>query len=197
MIGRLLGAQPGVTGIMTDIENYVKIANLVFWALCGVGLTLFAIYIGFRMAKAEDAQKQKQAKEQLIYSIIGLIACVAIAGLMNIVVPKSATTVQLASEGVRADFFVAVNTGLYVPIQRIVAGVTSIISMLVGMFAVYIGFQLMKAEDESKRTNAKKQLFWAVCGVIGCVILQVLAKEVLAIVQASMTPANWAFGGRL
>ena len=56
-----------------------------FLGLLALFAVLFFIYIGFRLAKAEDESKRKEAKKQMIYTIVAIIGIVVLIVLFNVV----------------------------------------------------------------------------------------------------------------
>ena len=68
--------------VATIIQGVVS-AFLGLFTLLGV---LFMIYIGFRLAKAEDESKRKEAKKQMIYTIVAIIGVVVLIVLFNTVI---------------------------------------------------------------------------------------------------------------
>ena len=195
--------QPGfqvavtVSGVMTQVRNIVNTANLAFFALCGAGLVLFSIYLGFRMAKADDEGKRKQAREQLVWSIIGLIAVVAMVSITRIILPRTQTIghTSVPANGITNTKVTGVVQLIMTAVSDGMTALLGILGMLVGMFAVYIGFQLMKAEDEGKRTNAKKQLFWAICGILGVIAINTISKTVCdtLVTNINNSPKKWEY----
>ena len=65
----------------------------------------------------------------------------------------------------------AVISNLQTTITLVINAILGIIASLAALFAVYIGFRLAKAEDESKRTEAKKQMLWTIIAIIGVAVI--------------------------
>lgn len=63
-------------------------------------------------------------------------------------------------------------------INGVLIAALAIIGVIVIGIALWIGFRMATAEDESKRKEAKKQLLWAIIGLIGVVLLIVLWTQV-------------------
>jgi len=64
-------------------------------------------------------------------------------------------------------------------IRGVVTGLLGLFTLLAVLFFIYIGFRLAKAEDESKRKEAKKQMIYSVVAIIGVVILIVLFNTII------------------
>lgn len=58
------------------------IVQPILLALAGIGL-LFAIYLGVKLATAQDESKRKEAKAQLVWAIIATVIVVAIVGIFQ------------------------------------------------------------------------------------------------------------------
>jgi len=85
----------GTTGIGGNHDVYyatshvVTIINIVMNTLMGLFSALaflFLIYIGFRLAKAEDESKRKEAKKQMIYTIVAIVGVIVLIVLFNVVI---------------------------------------------------------------------------------------------------------------
>ena len=64
-------------------------------------------------------------------------------------------------------------------IRAVALAFFSLIGIGVVGLAIYIGFKMATATDDSKRKDAKKQLIYAIIGVLGIVIIIVLWETVL------------------
>ena len=74
------------TASLTKMNNDINgIANAVLGVL-GLGILAIAIYVGFKFFTAEDEDKRKNAKGQMIFAIIGVVVIIAILVLWNTVV---------------------------------------------------------------------------------------------------------------
>ena len=64
---------------------------------------------------------------------------------------------------------------VFTEVGKILHTIFSIVFGLVGAivvcFAIYLVFKFVKADDESKRTEAKKQLLWTLIAIVGIVIM--------------------------
>jgi heme/copper-type cytochrome/quinol oxidase subunit 2 len=170
------------------IAQYVNYFCVFILVACGILATFFAVYVGFKLASAEEEGKRKEAKNQLIYSIIGVIGIIIVAVLIQDIVKELKINGLWVSElgsdkGVDAGLALAVNK-IMVQIEYVVKGVLSLLATAGVVFAVYVGWNLMKAEEEGKRKQAKMQLVYTVVGVVAIVLLNVLSAEIiLALVQ--------------
>ena len=184
-----------VVQVMTKVEGYIGIVRTVFLSICALVVVLFAIYVGWKMAKAEEDQKRTEAKQQLIYSIIGILSIVIFVVLFRAVIPLLG-----AKQGLNAEELKKQSTGLsheeidslasvfstYQVVQKVVATVLNVIGTVAIVFAVYVGWQLMKAEEQSKRDQAKKQLLFTVIGVVGIVLINFIAQAVIGSLQSKI-----------
>ena len=84
----LLAYKPHFTG--TDYEfldSILKVLNDIIWpilvVLAAVG-TIYAIYLGVIMAKAENAEKREEAKKRIINAVIAIVVVVVLVLLMKL-----------------------------------------------------------------------------------------------------------------
>ena len=78
-------------------ENIISSVNAVVSAFLGLltaGVTILAIFIAYKFFTADDDTKRKNAKNQLIYAIIGIVALVALLVLTPNVVTWIKNSVQ-------------------------------------------------------------------------------------------------------
>ena len=184
ILGGLLGdAETSFLSTLTQIEEIVTTIKLVFFALVGTLLVFFAIWVGYKMAKAEDDGKRKEAKTQLIYAIIGLVGIIALSAMFGIILPQISGALSSESYGTSAISGSVTEIMLY--IDLIIATIMSVIQTLASIFAVWIGWQFMKAEDDGKRKQAKQQLLYTVIGLVGVALIQIIASSVLPAVAGA------------
>ena len=166
-MGNLLNGS-GLADVIQYVAEYVNYAKIAFMAICGLLLVLYAVYIGIRLAKAEDDSARKQAKGQLIYAIIGLASIIVLALVFALAIP--AVSYQAGTAG-ELDWVVTT-------VEGCVQLVLSLIAMVAICFAVYIAWQLIKAEDDSKRKQAKMQLIYTVIGIISTAVLAMVIGSI-------------------
>ena len=79
----MMGNAGGISNrIAQEIWN---IAWPILTVLAGLGV-LLAIWIGVRLATAQDESKRKEAKAQLIWAIIAIIIIIAVIGIFGVIV---------------------------------------------------------------------------------------------------------------
>ena len=64
--------------VLYDVINYV---NSILAAIIGVAVaiaTVYAIVVGVRMAKANNAEEREEAKKKVIFTVIGIAVAVAL-----------------------------------------------------------------------------------------------------------------------
>ena len=159
----------GVAGTLRDVTAVVNTITNTVLAFCAMLVVLFAVYIGFKFAKAQDDQARKNAKAQLIYSIIGLVVIGIIVTLVNVI-----GTISPETGNIGADI-----QPMYDNIRLGVEAVLNILVALGTLFGLYIGWQFMKADSDDKRKQAKAQLLYTAIGVIAIVVLNAGAAAVL------------------
>jgi threonine/homoserine/homoserine lactone efflux protein len=74
----------------------------------------------------------------------------------------------------------AVNLVL-VAIGKVVNMLFKLFSTAAALFAVWIAYKLMRAEDEGKRKEAKKQLLWTFIAIMGTVMISILLNYLFTI----------------
>jgi heme O synthase-like polyprenyltransferase len=175
----LLGARgeyKTVDNVTSNIETYTTTIVGVILGLCAFGVTLFAIYVGYRIAKAEDEGKRKEARNQLVYSLVALVGIGLIIVMITAVIPNTGITYQNSkTSGTGIEGLAKV----YTEVESIVKAILNVIACCASIFAIYVGWQLMKAEDDGKRKQARMQLMYTIIGVVGVVLINVIASVIL------------------
>jgi len=73
-------------GVIHEVIRTIQIVMTSLLALLGMAAIVFAIYVGFRLASAEDEGKRKEAKKQLLWTIIAVIAVVLLIVVFSILI---------------------------------------------------------------------------------------------------------------
>jgi heme/copper-type cytochrome/quinol oxidase subunit 2 len=182
-------AAEGAAGTVQQIAQYVNYFCVFILVACGILVTFFAVYVGYKLASAEEEGKRKEAKNQLIYSIIGVVGIMIVAALLqNIITDLSVyykITTELESDV--NDKVMEIGDKILDDVYHIVKAVLDVLATAGIVFAVYIGWNLMKAEDEGKRKQAKLQLTYTLAAVVAIVLLNVVSGKV---VDALVTMVN-------
>jgi uncharacterized membrane protein len=163
---------------VTGPIEIIRTAILVLIMIAAIG---FAIWVGIRLAKAEDEGKRKEAKQQLLWSLIAAVAAIVLLILMNFILDEymNYSNPYDGDQGVLGEQ-IGILIGLIVSAFNALLNIASIIAVL---FAVYIASKLALAQDEGKRKEAKKQLLWTLIAVVGTFMLAAIIQSV---VQAMM-----------
>lgn len=84
----MLGAND-ITDTTTEVGNAViTYLNLVLSILLGIAAAVAAIYaivVGVRMARANNAEEREEAKKKVIYTVAGVLIAIALIIIMNII----------------------------------------------------------------------------------------------------------------
>ncbi len=73
-----------VTKILNSFNNVLqKILSPIIGIMLAVGM-IFAIYLGFKLAKANNAEQREEAKKRIIYTVIGIAIGVALIIIFNL-----------------------------------------------------------------------------------------------------------------
>jgi uncharacterized membrane protein YidH (DUF202 family) len=163
-----------IAGVLSTIQDVCRgVATFTLAAVAALAV-VFAIWIGFKLATAEEDGKRKDAKMQLIYAIIGMIVAVSLALVVGLLEPALQRTVQNGDVGGLVGSGAALSA-----IGEGVNAILSIVTALATVFAVYIAWQFIKAEDDGKRKQAKTQLIWTIVGIIAIVVITMIADAVI------------------
>jgi multisubunit Na+/H+ antiporter MnhB subunit len=179
----LLSSMTG--SILTEIVNTVKLITTIVLALCAGGVTVYAIWIGYKFATAKDESARTNAKGQLIYAIVGLLVVALVATLGATVVPdaKVYTVEETTLMGKAAN-----------QVLKTIGDVTGMILNLVTMgltlIGIWMGWQFMKAEDDTKRKEAKTKLIYLFVGLIAVTVISTIATNVLTQLGAPKTSSK-------
>ncbi|MCL2229088.1 MAG: hypothetical protein FWC00_04650 [Firmicutes bacterium] len=176
-----------VTTAAERIAGQVNTAVIIILAVIASVVALFAIYVGWKFATAKDDGARQNAKMQLIYSLIGAVSIGAIAGILGLVDMTTGV-----AHTVDETYFHGADDMLST-IGSAVAAVMQIIMSAAIIFAIYVGWQLMKAEDDGKRKEAKKQLIFTIIGVLAALAVATIVPNVLQQMvnqQAGVTPGG-------
>jgi heme/copper-type cytochrome/quinol oxidase subunit 2 len=171
-IGGLMGADDAsITAVTGKISSFISILNIFVMGMAALIMVCYAVWIGFKFMKAEDDGKRKEAKTHLIYCVIGFVSMSAMAlvfGLLNV----GSFDASMGNE----------ITGLqeiYDITNQVVSAFLGAITSLATMFALYVGWKFVAADDESKRKNAKTQLIYTFIGIVAIFGIRAIAMTVL------------------
>jgi len=175
--GTGLSGDAAFTQITGDIKKYLGYVVVGIIGLIGLVAVVFAIYVAFRLAKAEDEGKRKEAKNQLIWSIIGIISAILIFTLIQTVFSQflNPTTPNSVGDDTVGQ---AINTVL-AAVANIVGIIMNMGTIAGALFGIYIAFRLATAQDEGKRKQAKAQLMWTLIAIIAVIVLNSLIGQIL------------------
>jgi len=192
LLGQQQTAGDAVVTVAELVSRYVNYVTMAILIACGMLVVIYAVYIGFQLAKAEDDNQRKQAKAQLIYAIIGVVGIAVIAIMINLVIPilnASRWEEMAAAPGGIPGVVDVLNT-----VSTIVDVVLKLIATAAVVFAIYVGWQLMKAEDDNKRKQAKMQLLYTVIAAVAVVLINAIAVAVLNALIFNQNSGTWSEG---
>ena len=178
---RLLGTRGDFKGVPETTAEVVKIVNIcvsVFYGLVLALMVFFAIYVAWRLMKAEDDSQRKQAKSQLFYSIVGIVGVGILIVFIRVVIPTIA-----AIKDTSATYGSLPINDILNAVNNILSCIMQIILALVGIFACYVAWQFIKAEDDGKRKQAKLQLVYCFIAIVGLVLFNLVATTVLTLAK--------------
>ena len=164
---------------ITAVSRAIGIFTIVILVACGLILTVFAVYLGYKMATAEDDKKRGDAKTHLIYAIVGLVSIIVLAVMLRVVIPALGANAARATSNDRLTGDYAQIVNVLGAIGEMVGVVLNVLSNAAILFAMYLGWKLMSAEDDAKRKNAKQQLVYTLVAVAGVILLNVIISAVI------------------
>ena len=87
--GTMLDKEPVdiTTGQWKWVGEIVNAINKLLWPiliLVGTAGVIYAIYLGVNLARADSADKQKEAKQRMLNAIIGLVSIIALILLLKL-----------------------------------------------------------------------------------------------------------------
>ena len=192
----LLAGNNTVEGVTASIKQYTGYISLIFLSICALLVTVYAVYIGWKLAKATEDGARAQAKTQLIYSIVGILAISLIIVMFQAIIPAIKTGLAPSTDSATSTIAGA-GTALTAA-NDLVGGVLDILATAAVVFAVYVGWQLMKAEDDAKRKQAKTQLLYTCVAVVAVVLINLIATTVLSAIRGNVdSTTNSTFSGSI
>ena len=157
---RLLSAfaSRSAAGIESIITNYVDF----FSALAGIIAVIFLVYAGFKyIASRGEEEEAATAKRQILYAIIGLF----IIADANIIITAFDTT------GAPSPI------ALINRIRTLVNAILAFAGIVAAIYIILSGVRyITSAGDEDEATKAKRQLLYAVIGIVIIVFATVLVN---------------------
>lgn len=181
------GAQTSsITTFCDEVQGFCNVLMFVFLVVVGLAAVGFALYVAFRLAKAEDEGKRKEAKKQLIWSIIAVVSCILIFLVVQFVFTDgnifTATSYDTATGGSGQDVDKLENVAneVIVIVSTILTALFTAAALVAVAFGVYIGFRLATATDEGKRKEAKQQLLWTIVALVGGIAISAIINQGLA-----------------
>lgn len=85
-------ATDDITGVTNEVlQAVINYINWIFSGILGVAAAvamIYAIVVGVRMARANNAEEREEAKKKVIYTVIGIAVAIALIILIQILLPK-------------------------------------------------------------------------------------------------------------
>jgi len=172
---RSLIGQSDISDVVSEVNTYVTIINFAFIAFCLLLVSLYAIWIGWKFAKAQDDGARKNAKSQLIYALIGICSISIVMVFIGVIIPAITPSPGLNPEAAKVVGLVNIYNAVFAIVNMILTSITT----LALMFGVYVGWQFMKAEDDAKRKNAKQQLMYVLIGIAAVMLINSVCGLIL------------------
>jgi len=165
----------GFEKFISQIEGPINVAMIVMLVVVAASAIMFAIWVAFKLAKAEDEGKRKEAKQQLMWSLIAIVACATLIVLFLTLFAPGNSLFNATNMSVTATGSLSIITNAGNQIINAINGSVGCILKLVAcggiFYGVYVGFRLATASDEGKRKEAKAQLLWSMVAVVAALVL--------------------------
>ncbi len=89
-MGNLLEADAGqiTKDTATAIINYVNIVVSALLGIVGAIAIVYAVLVGIKMARANNAEEREEAKKKVIYTVAGIAVTIALIVVINIISNK-------------------------------------------------------------------------------------------------------------
>jgi Na+/proline symporter len=166
------GPYAAITGVCSKAAEYINTISLAIVAMFALALLVYAVQIGIKMGMASDDAKRNNARAQLIYALMGLIVISIVAAVAALAIPNSfnpdkniLNAINEIEDSNTKDEYKVVYSTLLAVVKTVLAAASSCVKV----FAIYVGWQFIKAEDEKRRTDAKWHLVYSLVGI--CVII--------------------------
>ena len=79
---------------LDETTRIIMIVLNAFLGLMGVLAALFFVWVGFKLAKAEDESKRKEAKKQMLFAIVAIIGVVVLIVLWNVAIVPAINNIE-------------------------------------------------------------------------------------------------------
>ncbi len=138
--------------------NLIPLINLFIDAalfLIGTAAVIFLIYAGFKYIFSRgDEQESAQAKRQIVFATLGIIVALSSWTIHQAIVDVGSQS----GEGVTPVIDIA---SLFINAALLLIGTAAVI------FLIYAGFKYISSRgDEQESTQAKRQIIFAVVGIV-------------------------------
>jgi len=188
-----------INAVLGEVQEITTVGVGILMSIAAGLSLLFAIYIGFRLATAKDDGTRFQAKAQLIYSLMAAVSVGALAAIYSLVLGANQweaflynITGRESGGGASPDPFPRGSPRELNEVFRfmreaalIVLNIFQVVSVL---FALWVGWQLAKAEDEGSRKNAKLQLMYSIIGVVVVLLVVTIIEATLGYLHRGHIP---------
>lgn len=171
LIGLFIATSPTILGLLDLVAAQPSSANLrlrldtvldVLLTLVGIVAAIFLLYAGFKYISSRgDEGEAEQAKNQIVYAVIGII----VAGLAEII---ATAVLNVDASALVAD------------IHRIVTAFLILVSTVAAAYMLIAGVMYLTSQgDEEQARRAKMQIVYAAIGLFVIILSGVLVNFVI------------------
>jgi len=183
----------GFDSFIDTVTGPINLAFVIMLALIGTMAIVFAVWVAFKLAKAEDEGKRKEAKQQLMWAVIAVGAIAVMFVLFNTIfdpangVFGANNTTLTGTEGAKGEgMIIAAGNRILWVLNAAVGAIIRLLAMAAMLYAVYVGVQLAMAADEGKRKEAKARLLWSMIAIVGALVLSMVISMVMTLLAGAM-----------
>lgn len=84
---KIFSDSPDARAAATQTMNIVSLVLWIILAVVGVAGVIYSIYLGVKLARAEDQSKRDEAKKHLITVVIAIVVTLVLVVFFNTVLP--------------------------------------------------------------------------------------------------------------
>ena len=199
MINMILnGLNDAGQGAISDLVHTLAAISAALAVAVAYGAGIFAVFLGWRLALADDEQKRKNVKGQIVWSILALVVITGIVGIWHAISAfLTGGYTALPGEGgelrTESPFIVIADYLSGGAVRWIMITMLGIIAGMGGLLAIYLGVKLATADNEQTRSNAKAQMIYAILAVVivaGLISIFSIQSIWQGIIDSAMPPAE-------
>jgi len=167
------------------VNPYIHTATLVVLVCIACLGVIWGIWVGIRLAMAEDEGKRIEAKKQIMWSLIAILVVATMYVLLSTLLHPTTGVfsdkpkIEIIEDPDNPDPVVGEAAAVVKAISAAIDAVLRLLVVFALLYAIYLGFRLATASDEGKRREAKLQVFWTLVAVVIALALAMIITNVM------------------